>query len=727
MPYTKSASRRTRDAACAALVIGSGLAAPIARAGADAAIEANSLHEVVVLAQRYEFLSVDTSGATNLPLAIEQVPQSISLVSSDFIKAADLKTLGDIAEYTPGAISAGNSEGFGTMIKLRGFPAAQALDGVNVGVLSGVTFEPEYAVVDRLEIVKGPSSVIYGVSSAGGLVNFVTKSATANTPDYVSLEAGSWNNYRFVGQVAGAVDAAKNIRAIGIVVRDQGDSFMTDVSHSSSVVYGGLDWTGARGFKGYLHGGFEQHVRTSLDGIPTEADGSPAPLPRAFFIGAKGMELKTGVLHAEGGLSWRATDMLDVSLKANMRNSHTHGTAPYSFGLDSGGNLGIAIQDFQSYNGDGYGVELSGTYRFDALGLKDSFLSLSALYQHDISHLAQGQGAFSGAYAGPDPTDPSVGTVNLSGGQSGIEAAFNSAVLTGTNSVSDIASRTLTVSAQSVIRVVEHLSLLAGASWAKPHITNSTDGTYQDYSSGNQASYRAGLIYELTAGTNAYLSFSQSFNPQTLIDVNGNVLPPVVGEQYEGGVKYRSPNGRLLLTAALFQITQKNQGQFDTQVNGLDRYAAIGELKHKGLELEAVGRLSRAWQVNAGYTALDPKVSRDSEPTTIGQTELYLPKQTASLFTTYTIEDGGLKGLSIGGGARYIGAVRTAFDGSTREIPAYEVVDATVGYTLDAWNIQLNLRNILDKHYYINNYGTLFYGNSVGMPFNAALTVRRFF
>ena len=67
------------------------------------------------------------------------------------------------------------------------------------------------------------------------------------------------------------------------------------------------------------------------------------------------------------------------------------------------------------------------------------------------------------------------------------------------------------------------------------------------------------------------------------------------------------------------------------------------------------------------------------------------------------------------------------FDGSTKDIPAYEVVDATVGYAFDAWNVQLNLRNILDKHYYINNYETLFYGNSVGTPFNAAVTVRRFF
>jgi iron complex outermembrane receptor protein len=701
------------------------LQSPAARAE-DKAPE-GQLDEVVVTG-RYEFLSADTSGATNLPLPIEKVPQSISLVSEDFIKAADLKTLGDIAQYTPGALNVGNQEGFGTIIKLRGFASLEAFDGLNVGTLSSTSYEPDYAIIDRLEIVKGPSSVMYGVSSAGGLVNFVTKSATAQTPSYLLAQYGAWNSWRVEGQVAGRLTPSGDLKGIAVVVRDQGQSFMTDVNHETTVLYGGLNWSGADNVTAFLHGGFERHVRTAFDGVPTEADGSPAPLPRSFFIGARDRDLASDVWHGESDLTWHVTDMLDLSLKGNIRHVYTFGTAPYSFGLDADGNLGLAIQDFEGgLHANDYAIGASGIYHFDNLGLANSFLSLSAMYQDDLSSGNGGQGTFSGQYAGPDPTDPFVGSVNLSAGQRGVEAAYDSAGSTGPDFPFATKLKTLTVSAQTWLQIIDHLSLLGGASFSKPHIISITDGVSEDFSGGSEISYRGGLLYEFLPGTNAYLSYSQSFNPQTYIDLTGAVLPPIKGEQYEAGIKYRPVNDRLLLTAAVFQIKQKNQGEFDTQIDGLDRYRAVGELTHRGVELEAVGRLKRNWQVNLGYTYLDPKVTEDSDPTTIGKQEIFLPKQTASIFSTYTLEAGPLQGLSFGAGARYVGSEPTAYDGSTKAIPGYSLLDASLGYTHASWTVQVNLHNLLDRRYYINNYDTLFYGNAVGTPFNGSITLRHDF
>ena len=684
--------------------------------------------EEVVVTGRYEFLSADTSGATNLPLPIEKVPQSISLVSEDFIKAADLKTLGDIAQYTPGALNVGNQEGFGTIIKLRGFASLQAFDGLNVGTLSSTSYEPDYAIIDRLEIVKGPSSVMYGVSSAGGLVNFVTKSATPHTPSYLLGQYGAWDTWRVEGQAAGRLTPSGDLRGIAVVAREQGQSFMTDVSHQDTVLYTGLNWSGAGDVTAFLHGGFERHVRTAFDGVPTEADGSPAPLPRSFFIGSRDRELSTNLWHAESDVTWHVTDMLDLSLKGNIRHVFTHGTAPYSFGLDSQGNLGLAIQDFEGgLHANDYGIGASGIYHFDHWGLKNSFVSLSAMYQDDLSSGNGGQGLFSGQYAGPDPTNPFVGQVNLAAGQQGVEAAFNSAGTTGADFPFATKLKTLSISAQSWLEIIDHVSLLAGASFSKPHVTSITAGVSQDFTAGSQMSYRGGLLYEFLPGTNAYLSYSQSFNPQTYIDTNGAVLPPIKGDQYEAGVKYRPVNDRLLLTAAVFQIKQKNQGEFDTQIDGLDRYRAVGELTHRGLELEGVGRIRRNWQLNVGYTYLDSKVTEDSDPTTIGKQEIFLPKQTASVFSTYTLDGGVLEGLSFGAGARYVGYEPTAYDGSTKDIPGYGLLDASAGYTRAGWTLQLNLHNLADRKYFINNYNTLFYGNAVGMPFNGTLTLRHDF
>ncbi len=694
---------------------------------ATSAASDDDLQEVVVIG-RYEFLSADTSGATNLPLPIEKVPQSISLVSEGFIKAADLRSLGEIAQYTSGALNVGDSEGFGTSVKIRGFESLTAFDGLNVGVLSGSTYEPDYAIIDRLEIVKGPSSVMYGVSSAGGLVNFVTKSATADTPDYVSLQYGSWNSTRLEGQVAGALTPAGTLRAIGVAVYDRGNSFITDVDHSSVVVYGGLNWQGTDSVTAFLHGGYERHLRTSIDGVPTEADGTPARLPRSFLIGSPDMQLRSEVWHTEANVSWHVNDLLDLSLKGNLRRVTNRGVSPYSFGLEEDGTLGLAIQDFSAgIHDNDFAVGLSGILHFDALGLANSFLSLSAMYQDARSIGAGGQAIFTGRFASPDPDTPVLGVVNIREGQAAVEEAFNTAILTGPQTFYEIQSKTLTLSAQSWIRIIDRLSLLAGASFAKPHVSSETDGVLQHFDSGNQMSYRGGLVYEFPKDINAYLSYSQSFNPQTTIDVNGAVLPPIIGKQYETGVKYRPAGGRLLLSAALFHILQRNQGEFDTQIDGLDRYAPVGELTHKGVELEAVGRLRPNWQINAGYAYLDAKVTESSDVTVVGKREVFLPRQTASLFSTFTLDKGPLKGLSFGAGVRYVGAEPTAYDGSTREIPGYALVDASAGYGNAGWTIQLNAHNLFSRHYYINNYNTLFYGNMVGEPFNVALSIRRDF
>ena len=107
----------------------------------------------------------------------------------------------------------------------------------------------------------------------------------------------------------------------------------------------------------------------------------------------------------------------------------------------------------------------------------------------------------------------------------------------------------------------------------------------------------------------------------------------------------------------------------------------------------------------------------------IGKAETYLPRTTASLYTSYDFNFG----LFLGAGVRFVDAVKTSFDGSTRDLPSYTLVDASAGYNLGKWRLQLNLKNIFDKHYYINNYQTLFYGNVVGEPRSFTLSLRRTF
>jgi TonB-dependent siderophore receptor len=675
--------------------------------------KATELQEIVVTGT-YKFLSADTSGTTGLPLPIEKVPQSISLVDNDFIQAADLKSLGAIAEYTPGALNVGAPGNLGSAIKLRGFTPGRAIDGVDA-LQPAFLYEPEYAMFDRLEVVKGPSSVVYGVSSPGGLVNYVSKSATPETPSYVTVQAGRWDSYRIEGQGAGSLDAAGHVRAIGIAVFETGNSFQDWMYHNKATVYGGLNFDLGRSVEGYIHAGFERINRLAFDGIPMESDGSPAPLPRSFIIGAKDFTDHTDAYNAEGDVTWHATDMLDLSLKGNYENANVLGTLGYAGHLQSNGDISL-----NAYRGDiewdhNYGIGGFAVYRFDGFGLKNSFMSVSALYQSN--------------YAGYNQKFAlNTGTGNLFLGEESIAQTLN-ALIAGPGQVYATTQKTndFTVSAQSVLQVIDPLTLLLGASWAEPKVTTSSNNGSPptDWHLGSNMSYRAGLVYEFVPRVNAYVSFSQSFFPQAYNQQGGAPFPPLTGDQYEAGLKYHV--ARLLLTAAVFQLKEKGLSEYNTTISGIDYYKPIGEVTDKGVELQALGQITRQWQLNAGYSYLNAKITSDIDSAIVGQTQLFLPKQTASLYTTYTVGTGVMSGLTFGGGPRYVSSQRTSYDGSTKDLPGYPLVDANVGYSHASWLVQLNVHNVFDRRYFINNYQTLFYGNVVGEPVNVALSVRRKF
>ncbi|MEG3182182.1 TonB-dependent siderophore receptor [Sphingomonas sp. LT1P40] len=690
---------------CACLFAGSGAAR-----GQEASLPED---EIVVTGQ-YQFLDVDTRGTTNLPLPIEDVPQSISLVSEDFIKAANLRTLGDIGAYTPGAINAGNPTNNGTVIKLRGFSAGRAIDGINA-IATYVSYEPDFAIFERLEIVQGPSSVVYGISSPGGLVNYATKSARANTPSYLLVKSGSWKAIRVEGQVAGALDKDGNVRAIGLVVHDGAESFIDELSRSKTVIYGGLDVDFSDTFSGFVHAGYEKYRRTSFDGIPVYANGVPAAVPRSFFLGSRDISTTSRTTYATSNLRWAPSEDFELTLKGNYEDARQSGAAAYAYNLLANGDARFQVNRRSAVRTVNYGIGASAIYKLDSLGLAESFISLAALYQDSDQKTTTRSPA-------------GTGTINIFDTTENIRLAFNNRLNLPLNPfASFIRTQTMTLAGQAVIKPVDAITLLIGASYSKPDAKRTTNGAVQIYDVPGQVSLRAGLTYEVAPSTNVYVSYSESFSPQPRLMVNQDVLPPLSGEQWEVGIKSRTLDGRLLLTAAAYHIVQTNFSAFDRNVSGIDYYRPVGEVRHQGFEVKALGELGGGFQINAGYAYLDARVNRDTNAAAVGQRALYLPKNTFSAFGIYSANQGSLAGLSIGGGVRYVDAVRTSYTGASIDIPGYTVVDASLGYDIDDWSLQLNIENIFDKTYYINNYQTLLYGNMAGNPANFSLSVTRRF
>jgi iron complex outermembrane receptor protein len=284
----------------------------------------------------------------------------------------------------------------------------------------------------------------------------------------------------------------------------------------------------------------------------------------------------------------------------------------------------------------------------------------------------------------------------------------------------------ITGSTQAVIKLANPLTAVGGISVSYPMINMKVgDGSFQNFNPGTQTQFRGSLIYEPIEGLNFYASYSQSFQPNLRIDVNYKVLKPVQGEQYEVGAKY-ALNKQLLLSIALFQINESNVAVFDmTSPSGQGLYRPAG-VRHRGAEFEATGYLTDNWQIKAGGALLDPVVRTDSsKPESVGQVRAWLPQTSANLFTTYSFPNG----LSIGGGGRYVGSVKTSYDGSTAPLPSYLVLDIMATYTLGKFRLQFNMKNLLDEHYVVPSpiFQSLSAGLFPGTPRTFMLSLRRDF
>ncbi|ERM02097.1 hypothetical protein Q644_18385 [Brucella intermedia 229E] len=219
---------------------------------------------------------------------------------------------------------------------------------------------------------------------------------------------------------------------------------------------------------------------------------------------------------------------------------------------------------------------------------------------------------------------------------------------------------------------------------------------------------RAGLGYEFENGITPYVSAATFFNPiiETLYD--GSYAKPETGVQYEAGVKYRPTFFDGLITASFFDLTKEN-----SLTGSSFAREQLGKVNSRGFELEMQANIAEDWKVTASVTAYDLKVKENaSDGSLVGKRPYLMPEHQASVFVEYTVPEGALKGVTLGGGVRYVGS-SYADEQNTLKVPAVALADLKIGYEKDNWGaIDLNVTNLFDKDYvagcqgvYVCGYG----------------------
>ena len=274
---------------------------------------------------------------------------------------------------------------------------------------------------------------------------------------------------------------------------------------------------------------------------------------------------------------------------------------------------------------------------------------------------------------------------------------------------------------QDHLKLQNGLSVTAGLrrSWLENESRNNSDGSVSRQKD-TATTGLVGLTYDLGHGYIPYASYTQSFTANIGQTASGSQFDPTKGRQIEAGLRYAPTDGNLLLSAAIFDINKTNVLTSDPANPNYS--IQTGEVRHRGLELEARGNLTEQVSIIAGYTYLDPKIIRSNNGDQ-GNIAPLAPRHQTSIWVGYDFT-GTAQGLSLGGGLRYSGETWGDM-GNARRVGDYVLADVSVSYEWDAYTASLNVTNVFDKDYFATCDATV--GCIRGAGREATLTLSRKF
>ena len=668
--------------------------------------QTESLGAISVVSRRGGFVPSSLSSASKIGAAPLETPQSVSVITQDQLEVQDATTLAEALRYTPGI--QGEAWGFEprfTWLKIRGFDATQTglyRDGLqlrNVNYAVGYNVEP-YGM-ERIEVLRGPASVLYGAGSPGGVVAFSSKRPTQVAQREAAVEGGSFGRLQAQADVAGPIDSDGQFsyRLTGLVRNS--DTQVEYVENDRLFLAPALSWRPGANTVWTVLGHLQNDDTGASQALPIEGTLEDNPL------GAVPTEFYTGDPDTDryDRNEWSASSLFEHrvgetwTLRQNTRtySSDLDDVTVYATGLmDDGRTLTRSI--FGTF-GSLDGLALDNSVRAE---VQAGTVEATVLAGLDVQLLDVGLQQTYGGAPSLDLYEPDYDqTVEEAPvfAHSETEQSQTGAYLQGQF---DIAQRLI-------------LSLNGRYDWARTTTTNLlADGAVTEQ---DDAAFtgRAGLIVKLPYGVAPYASYAESFLPQIGLGADGQPFSPERGRQVEAGVKVLPPFWNGFFTVALFDLRREDFLQYDPNTF---LQVQTGEVRSRGIELEGVASLVNGLDVTAGFTALDVEITESSNVAELGNRPTQIPSVTASLWADYSLGAGPLAGLGLGGGVRHIGS-SYGDAANTIEAPAVTLADAAVYYDWDRLRLALNVQNVFDDAY----IASAFARNSTLVTFGAGRQV----
>ncbi len=640
------------------------------------------------------------SSATKMPLSIRETPQAITVVTRESMDRRQVRDLTSALELTAGLVPAASST-IGGPFAGRGLEAneqfnlrGQELNGqrdIRVDGFALSSPELDLALFERVEVVKGPSSMLYGQGSLGGFINFIRKKPQAEARTTVVGQFGSWDTYRAEFDTTGALTESGDLRGRFVAAYDDAGSFIDGVWTKSTVLAPNFEWQVAEKTRLYLDLVYQDADFLPSHGVPLRVDGNKLhmpDIPRSRMTGEPAStdsysdsRIVTARIDHELSDNWLATLALQGGNQKFGRyfDNYAHG------GLDADGNTYL-YADTYTTDDDFWAGELRVDGRFTAFGREHQVLmgvernrrSYDSTFQYQ-------QVGFGNIYTDEYPTDGTRATDLVPVTWSGFTENTGAYL-------------------QFLLGITDRMKILAGARYDEAEQTGGTDEMKND-----EVTMRAGVTYDVSQNITAYAMYGESFSPVDSLTWDEKLLDPESGKGYELGLKSEWLDGRLGVTLALYRQDLDNIPIPDPvhpegSISG-------GEQRNDGVEIEVSGSPLPGLEIVAGIGWVDSDYTNRDDPE-YGLVPYGSIERNGGLYVSYELQEGMLRGLGAGITYTYVGTRSFAYaglvdmgyvNGATSDqlwFDGFDRTDFSVFYTaLENWDISLQVRNVFDDTY----------------------------
>jgi iron complex outermembrane receptor protein len=650
------------------------------------------------------YVATRSMAGTKTNTAINETPQAISVVGSEQIRDQNATKFDETLRYTPGVLAGTfGADTRNDWFLIRGFKSddnSVFLDGMQLFSTAFATWKLQPFNMERVEVLRGPSSVLYGGSSTGGIVNVVSKMPPTEPIRYIELGVNNYGNttlsFDFGGPLATPAENGKLFyRLVGQV--KGGDTQVDFTPDNNYFIAPSLTWKPDADTSLTVLAQASHNDSRVQGFLPYQGTVTAAPYGRistGFFASEPSADTFKRDQEMIGYLFERnVTD--SVTFRQNARVAHTDVTLTTLQGGGTSANGDLARLYFATHGvATQANLDNQLEYRFATGAVQHT-----ALFGIDLRYYTIDD------YQASLYPATSINVVNpvYTAGAQFTGAPYRDGTLT---------QKQLGLYAQDQIKLGNFTLVLSGR--------NDFVNTHDDSRLGTGSTAdrddskftgRAGLIYNFDNGLAPYVSYATSYNPLTGIVFSTQALRlPETGQQSEIGVKFQ-PNGfNGHFGAALFDLKRQNTPSTDFPNSNLP--AQLGEVTSRGLELEAVANLAPGFKVMGAFTTYNLFISNDLNPALIGKVPTATPRQITSAWADYTFQSGALAGFGFGGGIRYVGS-SYADPANTLVVPAYAVGDLALHYEYQNWRVALNLQNVTDETYVstCSDPNSCFYGN----------------